>query len=324
MNDNVENPLVTAIVTTYNRPQMVQRAIRSVLAQTYKPLEIILAEEGSDSSVEALLKDEGLSHIRYFSHDENKGLAAARNIGLREARGKYVAYLDDDDEWLPEKLEKQVRLAETRMKSCAVVYCGALVVSSAMELLGKNRPRLRGDIRTEIKEKGLSTIPSSCLFRREALVKVGGFDEDLISHIDHDIWLQLAREEYAADCIDECLVRAYEHQRPRMTTNIQSRLRATEVFFKKWQPEFENWFGKEEGRIISLHYFARIMAGLGFKCVEGGKSWQGAKCFFSAICHHPTQLGYYAGMVAAVVGVRAYSLLIRLRKYLKLRKARNE
>ncbi len=96
-----KTPLVTAVVTTYNRPQLVQRAIKSVLSQTYEPLEIILVEDGSDSGVGAWLQEERLEHIHYICHEENRGLAAARNTGLKLSHGTYIAYLDDDDEEPP-------------------------------------------------------------------------------------------------------------------------------------------------------------------------------------------------------------------------------
>jgi len=317
-------PWVTAVVTTYKRPELAKRAIRSVLAQAYQPLEIILVEDGTDSGIRAWLSEQGLNQVRYLIHDQNKGLAAARNTGLRNARGKYVAYLDDDDEWLPDKLARQVDLAEREKGkgSVAVVYCGAQIVGSDGQLLREARPRLRGDIRKEIAKKGLYTIPSSCLFRRAALMQVDGFDENLVSHIDHDIWLQLAEQGYAAEYVDECIVQVHEHRGSRMTTDIQARLLATKAFFEKWQPEFERWFGKRKGQTFASHYLARIMAGLGLRSAQSGMRRQGAKCFLSAIRHHPTRPSYYADMVAVLLGVRAYHTLMRLVRY--LREARNE
>jgi glycosyltransferase involved in cell wall biosynthesis len=310
-------PLVTAVVTTYDRPQLVRRAIKSALAQTYEPLEIIVVEDGSNGSVKVWLEEQGFDHIRYIRHEENQGLAAARNTGLKLARGKYIAYLDDDDEWLPEKTAKQVKLAEKEAKSCAVVYCGALVVSPEGDLVGENMPRLKGDIREAIHEKGLFTIPSSCLFQREALECIGGYDENLSSHIDHDIWLQLAQAGYAAEYVSECLVRAHQHLGYQMTTDVEARMQATREFCDKWRLELTDWWRQREAERYCSEFRARVMGMLGWSLVESGQRMQSAKCFLSAIRHHPTQRRYYQGLVASALGRSNYDGLVQSLKQIR-------
>lgn len=303
-------PLVTAVVTTYNRPQLVQCAIKSVLAQTYGSMEIIVAEDGSDSGLESWLDEKGFGHVRYIRHEENRGLAAARNTGLRYAQGKYVAYLDDDDEWLPQKTAKQVELAEKEAEFYAVIYCGALVVSSEGNVAGENMPRLRGDIREAIHEKGLFTIPSSCLFRREALERIGGYDENLASHIDHDIWLQLAQAGHAAEYVRDCLVRVHKHQRYQMTTDVEARVQATREFCDKWRSELTGWWGECAAQNYCSGFRARVMGMLGWSLVESGQRMQSAKCFLSAIRYHPAQRRYYQGLVASALGKSNYDGLV--------------
>jgi glycosyltransferase involved in cell wall biosynthesis len=298
-------------VTTYNRPQLVRRAIESALSQSYEPLEVIVVEDGSDSGVETWLEEQGFDHVRYIRHEENRGLAAARNTGLRYARGKYVAYLDDDDEWLPDKTAKQVKLVEKEVKSCAVLYCGAFVVSSEGNVIGENMPRLKGDIREAIHEKGLFTIPSSCLFRRESLERIGGYDENLSSHIDHDIWLQLAQAGYAADYVSECLVRAHRHQSYQMTTDVEARVQATHSFCDKWRSELTAWWGEREAQKYCSEFRARVMGMLGWSLVESGQKMQSAKCFLSAIRYHPAQRQYYQGLVASALGKSTYDGLVQ-------------
>ena len=85
MNASKRKPLVTVVVTTYNRPEMVHHAIQSVLAQTYEPLEIIIVEDGSDSGLEAWLQEKCFTQIRYIRHEKNQGLAAARNTAIEMA-----------------------------------------------------------------------------------------------------------------------------------------------------------------------------------------------------------------------------------------------
>ena len=99
---------VSVILCTYNRAQLLARAIRSVLAQTYLSFELIVVDDGSTDNIQELVGQFNDQRIRYLAHQRNKGLSAARNTGLHQAIGKYVAFIDSDDEWEENKLEKQM------------------------------------------------------------------------------------------------------------------------------------------------------------------------------------------------------------------------
>jgi glycosyltransferase involved in cell wall biosynthesis len=289
----------------------------SVLGQTFNDFELIVVDDSSTDDTSQVVASFDDSSIQYIRHDQNRGLAAARNTGLARAHGKYVAYLDDDDQWLPDKLVKQVKLFETKAKDCAMVYCGALRIGTEGQILGKSKPTLCGDIRSELERKALTTIPSSCLFLRKALEEVGGYDETLTSHIDHDIWLQLAREGHTADYVDECLVLVHQHQDYRMTTDVESRVQATHSFCQKWQPELEDWFGRRDAQTYCSQFTARVMGMLGWACVARNDRSQGAKCFLLAVRHHLAKRSYYAGLVASAVGGTMYDRLIWIWNWIK-------
>jgi len=106
MSENTINYEVSVIIPTYNREDIVLNAIDSVLAQTYTPLEILIIDDGSSDGTRNLL--EGRSDIRYI-YKENGGVSSARNLGIKEAKSEWVAFLDSDDSWLPEKLNEQVQ-----------------------------------------------------------------------------------------------------------------------------------------------------------------------------------------------------------------------
>jgi glycosyltransferase involved in cell wall biosynthesis len=291
-----EKILVTAVITTYNRPQLVRRAIRSVVAQTYEPLEIIVVEDGSESGVEAWLQDEGLNLVRYVRHGENKGLAASRNTGLKLASGEYVAYLDDDDEWKPEHIERQMQqLAQLPLEErdrLGVIYCGHEVHFAGRSRISIAHPRNEGILREAIMRQGAVTLGSTCLFSKAALQKVGGFDEMLPSSIDDDIWMALATHEYEAQILDEPLVVSYEHHfRRRMTSSAASRIQGVRRYVEKWEPTYQAWFGETAGTKYGQRYFARVVATLAAaKLVVGdlAEAWQAVRAIFI----YSTQTGY--------------------------------
>ena len=302
-------PLVSVVVTTYNRPAFARRAIASVLNQTYAPLEIIVVEDGTKSGLAEWIEELAAENIRYVRHDKNRGLAAARNTGLEMANGVYIAYLDDDDEWLPSKLTRQVAHLQEAGDAPDVVYCGAEVVSSDGKFINKLVPRLQGNIRKAIEQNGLHTIPSSCLFRREALAQMGGHDEDMFSHVDHDIWLTMARENYFAVYVDECLVRVYQHPNKRMTSDGRTRIRATDIFCRKWLPYLVDWYGDKDARRYCARFRARVMGVLGWANLEMGNRWEGFRRFLTAIRYHPTHARHYRGLFACLIGYHLYDRL---------------
>jgi glycosyltransferase involved in cell wall biosynthesis len=134
-NDGASLPLVSAVIPTRNRPDLVVRAVRCALAQTYVNLEVIVVVDGPDSATEAVLSALNVPRVRVFPLAENVGGSEARNTGVRAARGEWVALLDDDDEWLPEKIEKQMRLALASEAKLQLISSMLIVRSSEEDTL---------------------------------------------------------------------------------------------------------------------------------------------------------------------------------------------
>lgn len=119
-----EKPTVSVILPTYNRAHLVGRAIQSVLDQMYQDFEIIVVDDGSGDNTEEIINGFTDTRIRYVKHQKNKGGSAARNTGIKLAKGKYIAFQDSDDEWLPDKLEKQMKAFKKASDEVGVVYTG--------------------------------------------------------------------------------------------------------------------------------------------------------------------------------------------------------
>jgi len=124
-----DKPLVSVIIPAYNRAKTLQRAIESVLAQSYQNFEIIIVDDASTDLTAETIKDFLTPKTRYFKHKNNKGPGAARNTGIKKSKGKFIAFLDSDDQWLPEKLEKQIEIFKKAPKKIALVGTNHYVVS---------------------------------------------------------------------------------------------------------------------------------------------------------------------------------------------------
>jgi glycosyltransferase involved in cell wall biosynthesis len=287
MNDMEANPLVSVVVTTYDRPLRCKRAVKSVQAQTYEPLEVLVVEDGTDTDVEAWLKDE-FPEAEYIRHSENRGLAAARNTGLEWASGDFVAYLDDDDTWKPGRIEHQIEELKSQspesQSKIGVVYCAVERRTSNGEVERVSYPENSGDLRVSILDVGASTLPSTFLFDRNALRSVDGFDESLASSIDHDIWMSLAAEGYHVLTVDQPLVVSYEADDDTMVTSTYTRVEGVEQYVKKWTPIYKEWLGSDEGVKYGERYFAFVIARLVAAKIERGnftEAWYAVRKIFA-------------------------------------------
>lgn len=255
-------PLVSVIIPTKDRLESCQKAILSVEAQSYLAHETIVVEDGSDSGIQPWLQASHIKALRYLRHEVSQGLAAARNSGLAEASGEFVAFLDDDDSWMPEKLERQVNLGLARPSEKLVVTCGALILGRSGQVVGSNHPRLNGNLRESILRRGLYTVPSSLLLRTPDALGVGGFDEAVRSHVDHDFVLTLAKAGFAAIAVDEDLVRTNLTSGPRMTVDVETRIEALDELFRKWSPDLRDWYGDDFTFAFVRNHYVRVGAQL--------------------------------------------------------------
>jgi len=195
-------PLVSVIIPTYNRAALVAAAVASVKAQTYRDFEIIVVDDAStDGTFEALTTGR---EFRVLRHPHRRGVAAARNLGVAAARGEWLAFLDSDDLWLPDKLARQFLLLEGQpeLRLCQTdetwVRRGVRV----------NKPAAHRKVAGQIFLPSLGRCmisPSAVMLNRRLLEDHGGFDETLPAAEDYDLWLRLTWR-YEVGLVDEPLV----------------------------------------------------------------------------------------------------------------------
>ncbi len=213
---------VSIIIPAYNSREYIGKAIESATSQSFKNIEIFVVDDGSTDgtkdAVESYIRD---SKIRYI-HQENKGPAAARNLGISKSSGEFIAFLDADDIWLPDKLEQQMPLFDD--PEVALVF-------SDTEIFGDGFPFkkhsefsrfARGDVYAKL-IMGNFIPTSSVVVRRVAMDEAGGFDEDKKISIGEDyfLWLMIARK-YKFDFSPESLVKYRIHGGQTSASRIKS------------------------------------------------------------------------------------------------------
>jgi glycosyltransferase involved in cell wall biosynthesis len=205
-------PRVSVIIPAYNAARFLPQAIDSVLAQTFGDVELLVVDDGSTDETPAVVARYDDPRVRYLRHARNRGLPAARNTGIRHARGELIAFLDADDYWLPEKLAVQVEaLRDPAVDVCCVAAFyrlpdGTVVVSRAEQLTGDDLCRMLL-FRAAVPGSG-----SSVIARRRCFAEVGLFDETMVALEDRDMWLRLAMR-YRFAFVDVPLV-SIDRRRP--------------------------------------------------------------------------------------------------------------
>ena len=255
-------PFVSVIIPTYNRSEFVCRAVASVLAQTYKQLEcIVINDRSTDDTLNALAeimqKDRRLIVV---SHLENRHVSAARNTGLALAQGDLIAFLDDDDVWLPNKLQRQVGFLTAAPPEVGLVYCW-MDIFHGEQVIGTRRPTLRGDIFDQMIESQPLGNASTLLVKHEVVRQIGGFDESLPRGNDGDFIRRIALH-YLIEVVPEVLVHYFiDHGgNPRITdtsyASVMNGIRGHEAKLVKFRSELQSRRGPYSGllAIIAQQY----------------------------------------------------------------------
>lgn len=208
-------PVVTIVIPTYKRPRYLKRAVESVLNQTYSKIELIVVDDNNPDTPERMETEEVMarysddSRVQYLKHDRNKNGSAARNTGWRQSSGKYITFIDDDDEIASSKIEKQVRCLEALDSSWGSCYTGYKLVKEH----GKTQiscEKRRGDCYMDALMKTLFMGSGSNLFLRKSVVdEINGYDESFLRNQDIE-FMTRALEHYKIAYIDEILLTIYQ------------------------------------------------------------------------------------------------------------------
>lgn len=222
MKSNENGRLVSAIIPTRDRPDMLIRAVRSVARQSYRDIEIIIVDDGCMYDVEARVrKEDDLRSCRVIRNTRTPGAPGARNTGFYQSQGAFLGFLDDDDEWMPNKIEKQIAAFQNSKSQVGIVCTEDIVVTGTEKYI--RQIKLEGDVFTSLCREHAAGNTSNPLIKRHVFEEAGLFDEDMISGQDTDLWLRIAKR-YHFTTVNEPLALIYRHGSERITKNRQKQI----------------------------------------------------------------------------------------------------
>lgn len=191
---------VSVVMPMHNPSELADRAVESVLNQTFDDFEVVIVDDGSDGEIKYRWQND---KIRYIRHEYNKGLACARNTGIVESNGKFIAFLDHDDYWQETKLEKQLELFENGGEELGAVFTGDRFVHGG-DIINVREPSPVSYPRL-LKNNSVPLSGSSIMVKRRVFDDVGLFDGRMAGVEDWDMWLRITKN-YEIDYVDEILV----------------------------------------------------------------------------------------------------------------------
>lgn len=275
---------VSVIITAYNSMPYLPQALESVLNQSFQDFEVIIIDDGSTDNSMHWANEQADTRIRVISQ-KNQGVASARNNGIENSQGEYIAFLDGDDVWEETKLEKQVSKLDSHHKAC-LVHTWMAAIDEGGEFTGKvYSSKACGDVWHEILEKNMVTT-SCTMIRRSALNKIGVFDQSLTVSEDWDLWIRCAAEfEFAV--IEEPLVR-YRQLESSKSKRYPKMLNDFRIIIEKA-------FSSVPFELLYLRSrsYGNIHLVLAWKCIQGkDKDYETAAKFCEQALNHYPQLRY--------------------------------
>ena len=292
-------PRVSIVIAVYNGASTVERALASVFAQTYTDYEVIVVNDGSTDDTAAVLARFG-DRIRVLTQ-ANRGLSAARNAGVRVSTGEYVAFLDDDDEWMPEKLARCVPILDAD-RDCALVYTLALKVDPQGRPMGTDaRPDgAESPTMNEMLAHPWNVVPSQLVVRRDVFERAGGFHERFITSCEDLYFLLSAREYGHFQCVPEPLLR--KETRPLFPKALE-REPECDLFVELVR---ERYGSSADGLIDGFRRSrVKVLRHLGRVLVDEGRPDDARRCLARVLHYEPASPKAYYRYLKTFIAPRA-------------------
>jgi len=304
------SPLVSVVIPTYDRSEHLPDAVRSVTAQTYDNIELLIVDDGSEHPVTEMGQDvplDELASVTFIHHNENRGANAARNSGIRAATGEYIAFLDDDDEWDEEKIEQQVEAFERGGAEVGVVYTGKQ--ASGPSGTGVTIPSAEGDVMKDLLTGENFGQFSSVMVRSSVIEDTGLPDEQFPAWQDREWFFRLAQH-----CQFKPVPEVLTYRNVGLPDNItkkfdQKRDVAYPLFVEKHYP-----LAREYGFYTARTFLASMRRSLARSAIRAGRYSEARKYFLWAFLANPLYRPVHADLLASLGGKWTYESAAQLRR----------
>jgi glycosyltransferase involved in cell wall biosynthesis len=304
-------PLVSVVITTYNRPSYLRKAVESVLDQTYDEIELVVVDDHSNtpaSEAVAGVDVESISAFHCVRHEENRGANAARNTGIRTASGEYIAFLDDDDRWKPEKVERQVRTFESAGESVGVVYTGI----ESIRAEGRKTsipPAVERDMTRVLLCRNVVGTMSVVMVRAD-IAKATPLDERFPAWADLEWYINLSRKT-GFERIAEPLVVYDFTSHDRLSDDFEKKRDSYELFIERFEP-----VAAEYGPVFQRKMRGWAAYRVGNAALTTGHYEQARRFFAVAVVAYPFELEFLTYFVALLGGRTTHGIIRTARRFL--------
>ncbi|MDB2286710.1 glycosyltransferase [Halorubrum ezzemoulense] len=277
---HMNESLVSVVIPSYNRPAKTQRAISSVISQTYEPIELFVIDDGSDTPISENITFPGeeIYNTEYIRYEKNQGANVARNTGIKSASGKYIAFLDSDDEWEDEKIEQQVNLLSGTDK--VISYTGIKHLNEKGQINNISKAKLSGDLSKELLQKNVLGTFSSIMAPKYIFDKTGPLDPKLPCYQDWEWYLR------ASDFV------TFEPIPDPLTVKHDSGGRISKNFHEKYEVAYPRMKSKLKARAPTKLIQKKAVSGLDFRLGYSALSNEeysfGRRFFLRSIQTNPT------------------------------------
>jgi glycosyltransferase involved in cell wall biosynthesis len=268
----VDPSFVSVVLPTFNGRDRIRGAIESVLIQDHEQLELLVVDDASTDDTREVVRSIGDPRLRFMRLEANAGPYVARDLAIAEARGKLIAFIDDDDVWLPGKLRRQMAIL-TAHPEVALIHCAVRDVFPGGASRLRRLHRRANDYRENLCQDRLAT--STVVVRRSAIEDVGGFDITLRAFGDWDLWLRILRG-HRAEAIDEPLAMINLRPGSIQRGSVEAFERSRKLVLDKHGDELRR-LGLER-RAMSLHHYA-----VAAKLHQAGRSLEARSRLFDSM-----------------------------------------
>lgn len=310
-------PLVSVVVPSYGRSKLLPDALRSVAAQTHSNVELLVVDDHSPEPVAPVVEGLDLAslEVRCIRHEENRGANAARNTGIEAASGEYIAFLDDDDYWLEEKLERQIETFREADENVGAVFTGVRAVDGDGRTTNVRLPTTADGTFLERLIRGDPFGPfSTVMVRADVVERAGTLDERFPSWQDREWYFRLARHCEFASIPEPLVVRLFSDQE-QISDDFESKRDVTYPLFLETVLPFP-----PEYRHLEDEFVAKVTQLLGRVGLSTGHRWDAVRYLLRSLWYDPTVPGTYLYLALALGGDATYVPARSLKRWLNRRR----